>query len=225
MSRLAGMSADTRNKTIAVVVFVVIAAGILYFELFSGGTPNPVANAPVVVTPAASANLQSAAAGGGNNAGGPRPDAARAVQMGNSAHRVGGSSAALDPALRMDAMLASESVEYSGVGRNIFSPNSAPPVVIPKPIAPVRPLQPVVPQQPVHTGPPPPPPIELTFFGTETDAAGVLQAILLHQDAVYTAKAGDIVLRRYRIVSVNPRSIQVEDMLTNNRQTLPMAAN
>ncbi len=57
------------------------------------------------------------------------------------------------------------------------------------------------------------------------DAAGVRQAILLHEDAVYTAKAGDIVLRRYRVISVDARSIQVEDMVTNNRQTLPLVAN
>jgi hypothetical protein len=135
-----------------------------------------------------------------------------------------GSSAALDPTLHMDAMLVSEQVEYSGVGRNIFSPNSAPPVVIPRPVASVRP-GPVVPPPPVRMGPPPPPPIDLTFFGTETDAAGRRQAILLHQDTVYTAEAGDIVLRRYRVISVDAKSMQVEDLQNNNRQTLPLVAN
>ena len=125
----------------------------------------------------------------------------------------------------MDAMLVSEGVEYSGIGRNIFSPNSAPPVVIQKPIAPARPNQVQVAPPPVRTGPPPPPPIDLTFFGTETDAAGVRQAILLHDDAVYTAKAGEIVVRRYRILTVDARSIQVEDLVTNNKQTLPMVSN
>jgi hypothetical protein len=125
----------------------------------------------------------------------------------------------------MDAMLVAEQVEYSGIGRNIFSPNSAPPIVIPKPVASVRPTQALPPPPPLHTGPPAPPPIDLTFFGTETDAAGVRQAILLHDDAVYTAKPGDVVLRRYRIITVDARSIQVEDMVTNNKQTLPMVTN
>lgn len=220
MSSLAGMSADTRNKAIAVFLFVLLAAGILYWELFSGGTPNPAAVAPAnpatVSTSASSENAASAT---------PSTVASRPGASGNAARRVGGSSAALDPALRMDAMLVAEQVEYSGIGRNIFSPNSAPPVVIQRPIAPVRPNQVQVAPPPVRTGPPPPPPIDLTFFGTETDAAGVRQAILLHDDAVYTAKAGEIVLRRYRILTVDARSIQVEDLVTNNKQTLPMVSN
>jgi hypothetical protein len=227
MSVLAGISGDTRNKAIAVAVFVLIGAGFLYYQL-AGGTPNPAANAPAVATPAASARAQDAAGGTDSASSAAAAGAARPVAGGNAARKIGGSSAALDPALRMDAMLASESVEYSGVGRNIFSPNSAPPVAIPKPVASVRPQPvpvPCPPNCPRPPGPPPPPPIDLTFFGTETDAAGVLQAILLHQDAVYTAKAGDVVLRRYRIVTINAKSIQVEDMVTNNKQTLVMVAN
>lgn len=219
MSSLAGMSADTRNKAIAIVVFVLIAGGVLYWELFSGGTPNPAAVAPVnPATVTTGANSDNAAAA-------PATVASRPAASGNTARKVGGSSAALDPALRMDAMLVAEQVEYSGIGRNIFSPNSAPPIVIPKPVASVRPTQALPPPPPVRTGPPPPPPIDLTFFGTETDTAGVRQAILLHDDAVYTAKPGDVVLRRYRIITVDARSIQVEDMVTNNKQTLPMVTN
>ncbi len=166
MSGLSGMSADTRNKAIAVGVFVAIAAGILYYE-FGGGTPNPAAVAPAVATPTASAG-QDAAGGANENA------AARPTAAGNAARRVAGGSAALDPALHMDAMLASEQVEYSGAGRNIFSPYSAPPVVIPKSIAPARPLN-LIPPSPVRTGLPPPPPIDLTFWdgdGRGRGAAG-----------------------------------------------------
>jgi hypothetical protein len=225
MSGLSDMSADRRNKAIAVVVFVLIAGGILYWELFSGGTPNPAANAPAVAVPAASASAQAAAADTDTAPNVVATGATRTASAGgNTARRVGGSSAGLDPALRMDGMLVAEQVEYSGVGRNIFSPNSAPPIVIPRVLAPARPTA-TVPTPPMRTGPPPPPPIDLTFFGTETDAAGKRLAILLHQDTVYTAQAGDIVLRRYRILSVDARSMQVEDMLTNNKQTLPLVAN
>ena len=45
MSLFSDMSADRRNKAIAVAVFVLVAAGILYYELFAGGTPNPAASA------------------------------------------------------------------------------------------------------------------------------------------------------------------------------------
>ncbi len=219
MSVLSGMSADTRNKAIAVAVFLLAAAGILYYELFAGGTPNPAASVPPIAAPGASTGVPASSATDMTTA-----VAARTGATGNAARTAGGSSAALDPALHMDAMLVSERVEYSGVGRNIFSPNSAPPIAIPKPIAPARPVS-MPPPQPVRTGPPPPPPIDLTFFGTETDATGRRLAILLHQDTVYTAQAGDVVLRRYRILTVDARSLEVEDLLTNSRQTLPLVAN
>src|SRR5277367_5803718 len=43
----------------------------------------------------------------------------------------------LDPTLKMGPMLVTESLVYSGSGRNIFSVTSVP-IDIPKPIAPVR---------------------------------------------------------------------------------------
>ena len=217
MTGLSSIPADTRNKAIAVVVFALLAGGIIYYELFAGGTPNPAATAPPAAPPAL--NISTPAPSSSDT-----PATTSAPPAGNAARRVSSGSAALDPALHMEAMLASEQVEYSGAGRNIFSPNSAPPINIPKPIALARPVV-MPPPQPIHTGPPPPPPIELTFFGTETDATGRRLAILLHQDTVYTAQAGDIVLRRYRILSVDARSLQVEDMLTNNKQTLPLVGN
>jgi hypothetical protein len=220
MTGLSGMNADTRNKAIVIAVFVLVAAGIVYYDLFAGGTPNPAATAPPVAIPALSTTAPSSSSPEAAATGTTQP-----ASSANTARRVSGSSAALDPALHMQAMLAAEQVEYSGVGRNIFSPNSAPPITIPKPIAPARPVAAMPPAQPIRTGPPPPPPIELTFFGTETDAAGKRLAILLHQDTVYTAQAGDVVLRRYRILSIDARSLQVEDMLTNNKQTLPLVAN
>ena len=217
MTSLSSIPADTRNKAIAVVVFMLIIGGILYYQFFAGGTPNPAATAPPVTPPAL--NVSTPAPSSSDT-----PATSTTPSAGPSARRVSSGSAALDPALHMEAMLASEQVEYSGTGRNIFSPNSAPPITIPKPIAPARPVI-VPPPQPIHTGPPPPPPIELTFFGTETDATGRRLAILLHQDTVYTAQTGDVVLRRYRILSVDARSLQVEDMLTNNKQTLPLVGN
>ena len=213
--RLSGGGSEDRNKIIAVAAFVLVAAIVVYVEMnWNSGTTNPAA-----VTAAAPAAGETAT--GVNEASGV---AAAKIAGGNAAKRVGTTSAGLDPTLRMDAMLVSEQVEYSGVGRNIFSPNSAPPVVIPRPVASVRPTQ-AVPPPVVRSGPPPPPPIDLTFFGTETaDSTGKRQAILLHEDTVYTAQAGDVVLRRYRILAIDAKSIQVEDLQNNNRQTLPLLA-
>ena len=73
--------------------------------------------------------------------------------------------------------------------------------------------------------PPPPPPIDLKFFGVETTADGTRQAFLLHDDSVFLASAGDVVLRRYRVVSIEAKSIRVEDMQYKNTQTLPLLTN
>jgi hypothetical protein len=112
---------------------------------------------------------------------------------------------------------------YTGTGRNIFSANSAPVVVIPKAIASARPHGPVVPSAPL--GPPPPPPIDLKFFGTATSENGVRRAFLLHGEDVFLASTGDVVQRRYKVRAISANSIVVEDMTDNNTQTLPLLLN
>jgi hypothetical protein len=199
------LGATNRRQTILAGVLGVLALGAViyvYEEVFADSTP---AAAPVAAT------APARPAGGGASA---KPV----------------TSATLDPTLHMDAMLVSESLEYSGTGRNIFSMNSAPavPISMPKPLGPARPLPPPPPPVPCPPNcppPPPPPPIDLKFFGVETAANGTRQACLLHGDDVILAFAGDIVLRRYRMISVDARSIQVEDMQNKNTQTLPLLAN
>ncbi len=206
------LGAANRRQTIMAAVLGVAALGAaiyVYEELFATDTPAP------VTAPAATPAPVNAPAN-------------PAVGSGNPAKAVGTTSAALDPTLHMDAMLVTESVAYSGIGRNIFSPNSAPPVVIPTPVSTARntpPPPPPVPCPPNCPPPPPPPPIDLKFFGTAASAKGVRRALLLHNDDVYLASAGDIVLRRYRVISVDAKSMLVEDMQNNNQQTLPLLAN
>jgi hypothetical protein len=212
---------EDRLKVIAVAAFVVVAAAILYFEYFDTSSPAAPASAVVATAPVTLASGSATSA--------PARTALIAAR-GPAAKVVGTSPAALDPTLHMDAMLASESVVYSGSGRNIFSMNSAPPVAIPLPLASARlkpppPPVPCPPNCPPPPPPPPPPPIDLKFFGVETSASGARQAFLLHDDTVYTASAGDVVMRRYRVIAVEANSIQVEDMQNNNKQTLPRLTN
>ena len=199
---------EDRMKIAAVAVFALIAATLIYFEYFYSGTPTPPAAAPV-----ASQN---------NAAPVPYPSPATAART------VGTTSSALDPTLHMDAMLVTESLEYSGSGRNIFSANSAPVVTIPEPVAAARPKTEqaaVVVPCPPNCPPPPPPPIDLKFFGVESSPNGARQALLLHADSVFLASAGDVVLRRYRVVSIEEKSIRIEDMQYQNTQTLPLLVN
>ena len=213
-----GKGSEDRKKIAAIAVFVLIAVGVLYYELHDfilPATPAPVASAPPA--PAASAN---------NTAPSSNPPS------GAAAKPLGTTAAALDPTLHMEAMLVTESLEYSGSGRNIFSASSAPVVTIPNPITAARPkpgpapvVVPCPPNCPPPPPPPPPPPIDLKFFGVETTADGTRQAFLLHDDSVFLASAGDVVLRRYRVVSIEAKSIRVEDMQYKNTQTLPLLTN
>jgi hypothetical protein len=204
------LTLDQQKKGAAIAGFALLAAGILYYNLHDD-TPAPppapvVTTAPVVKTAPAAASVVAVPPGN---------------VAGKAAKNVGTTSAQLDPTLRMDAMLVTESLVYSGSGRNIFSATSVP-VDIPKPIAPIRKVAVVVPPPVVPVGPPPPPPIELKFFGVATDANGKRMAFLLHGDDVFVAKDGDIVVRKYKVISVAANSIVVEDMAYNNRQTLPL---
>ena len=198
---------DDRNKLIAGGLFALLAAVILFYELHDS-TPTPVVTAPVVNSTTKAPAVAIVPPG---NA------------VGHAAKNVGTVSTLLDPTLKMGPMLVTEGLVYSGSGRNIFSMTSVPVAVnIPKPIAPARPKGPVTPvvQQPM--GPPPPPPIDLKFFGTATSANGNRRAFLLHGEDVFLASAGDVVQRRYRVVSIAANSIVIEDLTNNNRQTLPL---
>ena len=208
------LTPDLQKKAAAVAAFVLVAAGVLYYEL-RDDSPAPVV--PVAVTapatasgPARSAGVPASAASGGGSGGG------------SAAQKLGTTSAQLDPTLRMGPMLVTEALVYSGSGRNIFSANSAP-VELPRPIASVRTNGPAaIAAPPAYSGPPPPPPIALKFFGTVTSEDGTRRAFLLHDDDVFLASNGDVVQRRYKIVSVLANSIVVEDLTNSNTQTLPL---
>jgi hypothetical protein len=113
---------------------------------------------------------------------------------------------------------ASEDTKYEGTGRNIFRAY----VDIPKPITPV--VQP----QDTQKGPPPPPPpppIELKYYGfaNVVSKPGEPRSIFLaHGEDVFIAKEGDIVNRRYKIVHATPNAVEILDVLSNNRQSIPL---
>jgi len=216
---------EDRKKMLAAAGGVVVAAAILYWELRDPNPPRPVAVQAPVAAPVQSAptHRETAMNGAPSGAQGGR---------GGTAKVVGTTAGALDPTLHMEAMLVTEAVQYEGSGRNIFSATSVPAVAIAGPIAPARPndlkaaeAPRPLPCPPNCPPPPPPPPIPLKFFGVVTSADGVRKAFLLHDDDVILAVQGDTVLRRYRVVTMSAASIQVEDMTSGNKQTLPLQVN
>lgn len=123
----------------------------------------------------------------------------------------------LDPTLRFDLLRASEETPYRGTGRNIFKPQPDPP---PRPIpAPVTP-----PQGPIGPPPPPPPPpINLKFFGFANKPGEAKRVFLSQGDDVFIAGEGEIVNRRYRVVRIAPASVEIEDVLTNHSEHIPLS--
>jgi hypothetical protein len=228
MSIAGNPGSEDRKKFVAMCVFGAIVIGYLYYAFFRD--PTPTAPPPVIVTAPVSAPRP--VLGDEPSEGSTAKISSGSGANGSAAKFVGTTSAALDPTLHMDAMLVTESVVYDGTGRNIFSPMSAPAVVIPKPVTPARPVQiaviapPTTPARP-PTCPPQCPPIDLKFVGTveAPPGSGIRQAFVLHGEDVSLASAGDIVLRRYRIISIAANSLQVEDMPNHNTQSLPLLAN
>jgi hypothetical protein len=201
---------------VLLLVFVVYA-----YNSFFGGSPNPAATAPTVIAPAARSSesrveTESTIIPAGN------ARAGQGAAPGVAAKRMASTSSSLDPTLDESAMLRTESLVYSGSGRNIFSSISAPAMVMPTNVPKARPgiVLPVMPPMPV--GPPPPPPINLRYFGTAVRVNGRRQAFLLQGEDVYLASEGDIVARKYRIVSIGTSNIQVEDLVNKDTQTLPL---
>lgn len=142
---------------------------------------------------------------------------------GSRAKVVATTAAALDPTLHMSSMLVTESLTYRGSGRNIFSANAAP-VSIPKAISSARPKTLAVAYTP-PSGPPPPPPIDLRFFGTATRTGQQPRAFLLRGEDVVLASVGDIVERRYKVVSITASTVTVEDLTNDRQQSLPLLTN
>ena len=124
----------------------------------------------------------------------------------------------LDPTLDLKLLSQSEDIKYAGNGRNIFVPHSEP-VIIPKP------KKSGATDQQVAYVPPPipgPPPITLKFFGFANRPGETKKVFLAQGEDIFIAAEGDIVDRRYRVLKISPTSVEVEDVLNNNKQTLPL---
>ena len=193
------LGTENRNKTIAAVVLAVLAVVLTVMRFLpdspaSAKSPSPGVTAQVVAI-----------------------DNRPAVRI----HRTGSGKKpgvspprSLDPTLRYDWLKASEDTKYQGAGRNIFRAQ----IDIPKPVVPVHTVAPVV----VPPGPPPPPPINLKFFGFANKPGEPKKIFLSQGEDVFIAGEGDIVDRRYKILHITPVSVEVEDVLNNNRQSIPL---
>jgi hypothetical protein len=196
---------ENRNKLIFAVVLMAVAllvGGRFVMSLFSGSST---AAAPVATSTTAAApdtlDLPAAKATVKVH-GGKKPVSARSI----------------DPTLRFDLLKASEDTKYEGAGRNIFRAFVEPP---PPPVVSVATDHQAGPQLPPQ--PPPPPPIDLKFYGFAISKPGEAKRVFLLQgEDVFIAKEGDIVDRRYKVVHITPNAVEILDVLSNNRQSIPL---
>lgn len=161
----------------------------------------------------------SAAAPSANVSATPEPglrDATRASSKSRAGGKQQKATQSLDPTLRTDVLKISEDTKYEGTGRNIFRVFVEPP---PKPVAPVVINQTANNEPPP---PPPPPPINLKFYGFATPTGQSKRIFLAQGEDVFIATEGDIVDRRYKVVRISPNAVEILDVLSNNRQSIPL---
>ena len=193
------MKLGTENRTKVILAAVLGVVALLLLVRFMTSDSEPVAGsvsqAPVVPTSSRPPIRRTA--------GGKTPRTAAAPS--------------LDPTLRLDLLKDSEETKYSGSGRNIFAAASEP---IPRPKGNGTTDKKTV----VYTPPPTPqpPPITLKFFGFASKP-GEPKRIFLSQDGdVFIASEGDIINRRYRVLRITGTAVEIEDVLNNNRQSIPL---
>jgi len=195
------VGAENRTKLIAAVALMTIAVVVL---LFNSGGSGPKAAAPTPPIPTLSPTATS------------RPAVTGRTGKGHG-KKVSTAPHSLDPSLRYDWLKASEDTKYEGNGRNIFLAQAE----IPQPVAPVK----TDAQKAAESGPPqppPPPPINLKFFGFASRPGEAKKIFLSEGEDVFIAAEGDVVNRHYKVLRISPTSVEIEDVLNNNRQSIPL---
>jgi hypothetical protein len=194
--------AENRPKLIAAIVLGVLALVLLGHWLFAG-PPSGAASAAKSTAPAeAPAAVEPGRA---------------APARGKAARKKSISIASLDPTLHFDWLKKSEDTKYQGTGRNIFRAQMDIPAPIASGATDHKKQAPAPPP-----GPPPPPPIELKFYGFASKPGQPKRIFLAKGEDIFIASEGDIVDRRYKIVRISPVSVEIEDVLNNNRQEIPL---
>jgi hypothetical protein len=191
------VGAENRNKTIAAIFLTVLAVLLVVVRFLPSSDRASAAKPSLAFTSNPTRPGMRAATGKGT----------AAVQH------------SLDPTLRYEWLRASEDTKYQGTGRNIFRAQAE---EIPQPKAPA-----VTDKPPVDTGPPPPPPpppINLKFFGFANKPGEPRKVFLSEGEDIFIAGEGDIIDRRYKILRITPGSVEVEDVLNNNRQSIPLTS-
>ncbi len=192
------LGAENRKQVIVLAVLGVFALVLIGRIVFGVGAPTPTASAP---NPMDAAPVS------------PRP----APRIRPKGKRVAEAPHSIDPSLRYDWLKASEDTKYEGNGRNIFTLQAEIPEVAKNPA--------LDQQKAAQQGPPlppPPPPITLKFYGFASKPGEPKRVFLSQGEDLFIASEGEIVDRRYKVLHITPMSVEIEDVLNNNRQSIPL---
>jgi len=210
---------ENRKEVLAAIVLGILAVlGMWHWHSFATGSTAP-PTSPVTASPSKKAVKPSSATG---------------------------KDVALDPTLHFELLKNSEGSEYDSGRRNIFSAGSSM-ASIEQPVCngTIKDCKAQAhadcrknPKDPACAPPPPPgpncsatpndpqcppPAIALKFFGFASSPGGAKKVFLAEGEDVFIGAQGDIVDRHYRIVKISPDSVEVEDVLNNVKQTLPLS--
>jgi len=183
-----------KKRELAIMVILVLLALFFVSRFLSSESPVATASRPTPAKPQA------------------RPDQNASRKVRNVLQAL---KPSLDPSLRFDLLRSSEEKEYEGGQRNIFR-EYVEVAKVEKPVAPA----PTAP--PVDTGPPPPPPIPLKYYGFASKPGEARKVFLSNGDEVFDAEEGQIIQRRYKIVKISASQVEVEDVLNNHKQIIPL---
>lgn len=195
------LGAENRKQVIALSVLGGIALLLVLRAALTSNAPEPTAVEPVApaTTTAAAPVRPSRPAGKTRNT--------KLARAPNS----------IDPTLRFDWLKTSEDVKYEGNGKNIFIAQAD----IPEPVKNGAADQQKLAEQ-GPPPPPPPPPITLKFYGFASKPGEPKKIFLSQGEDVFIATEGQVIDRRYKVVRISPMSVEIEDMLNNNRQSIPL---
>ena len=227
--KLQGIGADP--KKIAILAVLVLVAGYFYFSSGPSSSPSVAPQSPITAPPPIQrpTTVRPVSRMRPGQSDGPRTQ----LEYRPSLKPRDLDRANIDPRLRTDLLEKLRSVTAEGAGsRSLFDFSAGPKTAIAAikepPKVPVEPKfvgprpQPPPPPPP---GPPPAPPIPLKFYGFVTrPRAGLKSAFFLDGDDIIVAAEGDLIKKRYKIVSIGLNSAVVEDtqFKNNARQTLPL---
>lgn len=205
------LGAENSKKTIAAAALFLVAI-VMFVRMMAGSSSSSGSVTPTATPGATTSPVRQAR----------RPSTKKGARA--KAEKASGPvTPSLDPRLNLAQLKETEETPYDGKGRNIFMATEEPlPTAVDtgfKKPGPNSQTPPPPPQQSVYV----PPPIPLKFFGFAS-GPDHKKVFLAQGDDVFVASEGEIVQRRYKIVKINNNNIEVLDVLSNNRQTIPLTA-